>query len=415
MTQGLPSKHLAPDVSLRATSVAKCGIALTVFAPQMLASETSAARLLGQLTNARAGDHAVALRVCDLGSGQQAHERLGLICDKIGHAFQRTGLDPSALEITVDAESVGPQAVWKIRGMALGAGTVNLVLNDALMSSTQPPDAIAADNFWLQLWHLRTSSVMSAFWPSARSRCALLSSESSADVLPDIGVQAPGQSAWLSCQLDLVEFADASGTIDKKTLQQSIQTSVDEAEDMHDTTVWPTPAMQQDAWFNRRLAIRIVGIGDIAMRRGLDPELHASIRELDSLIRHIRCVAEQHSRQIAQTRETLPAITAANPCRHMGPGVARETWERRWLQAVKRTAIRHRNLIVMSPWSVFPHNCPDYCYTNLLPLLVHADACAFRRTISIAGWNAKEIKHFHHRTWAVRQTAESAMVVAERL
>jgi len=415
VTHGLPSNYAAPEMSLQGASLTACGLALTAFASQVLASPTSAARLLGQLINAGAGEQCVALRLCDLGSGRQAYEALSLICDKIGCAFQRAGLDHSMLEITVDAGAVAPQAAWEIRRKTLGAGTVNLVLSDALMSSALRPGALATDSLWLQLWRLRSSSVVSAFWPSASSRCALLSSEYAADVVPDIGLQAPGQSAWLSYELDLLEFADASGAIDENALQRSLWKSIDDAEEMHDTIAWPTPAMQQDGWFNRRLAIRIAGIGDIVMRRGLDPELHASVLELDRLIRYIRCTAERRSRQIARTRETLPAITAVNPCRNLRAGHVREAWERRWSRAIERSAMRHRNLIVMSPWSVFPHNCTNYRYANLLPLLRHADACEFRRRNSLARWNIKEFRRFHHRAWAVRRRIESATVVAERL
>lgn len=415
MTHGLPSNYALPDMPLQGTSLTTCGIALTAFASQVLASQTSAARLLGQLIDAGADKRSVALRLCDLGTGHQAHETLSLICEKIGRAFQCAGLDHSTLEITVDAGSIAPQAAWEIRRNTLGAGTVNLVLSDALMSSALQSGALATDSLWLQLWHLRSSSVVSAFWPSASSRCALLSSESAADVVPDIGLQAPGQSAWLSYELDLLEFADAAGAIDEHALQRSLRKSVDDAEELHDTIAWPTPAMQQDGWFNRRLAIRIVGIGDVVMRRGLDPELHSSVLELDRLIRYVRCVAERRSRQIARTRETLPAIAAVNPCRNLRPGQVREAWERRWSRAIARSAMRHRNLIVMSPWSIFPRNCTNYRYANLLPLLRHADACEFRRKISLARWSVKEFRHFHHRAWAVRRRIESATVVAERL
>jgi hypothetical protein len=99
----------------------------------------------------------------------------------------------------------------------------------------------------------------------------------------------------------------------------------------------------------------------------------------------------------------------------MGQGRLRNAWEQRWLRAVRSSATRHRNLLVLSPWAFFPANNADPAYTNLLPLLSHADACDFRRKPSLSAWNSSEFNAFHSRAHAELRALHGDYVVAERL
>ncbi len=387
--------------------LAPCGIALALSTRHILDSQIVAARLLGQLIQALASELPLALRIDGLATGAEARTRLGSVCEVLARGLERAALDPSHIELTIAASAMDPGAAWEIRRGSLGYGTVNLVLDAASLG--------CAPGFWRQLWQLRSHPVVAACSPAVTSRCPLLSAEPAADVIPRTGMQVPAQSAWLACTLELTRFADAAGNVDLAMLDQALDLYIDRADAMHDVTSWPTPRMQHDAWLNRRVAIRVQGIGDIAARRGLDPEVHSSTLELDALCRSIRASAERRARYNAQSSETLPAIAAADPCVHPHRPHSREDWEQRWLRAIGKFATRHRNLIVMSPWSMFPRGNADYRYTNLLPLLAYADTCEFRRPPRLDKWSLRDFTNFHRRVWAVRRRNESSMAVAERL
>ena len=143
-------------------SFATCGIALTICAAHILASEIAAARLLGQIVDAAVNRVPLALRLLDPGSGAEANERLSRVCDALGHAFRRAGLEPSSVEITVAATAPGPRPALEIRHDSLGRGTLNCMLGEEDVLA----GPAAADSPWRQLWELRSSPVVVACCPA---------------------------------------------------------------------------------------------------------------------------------------------------------------------------------------------------------------------------------------------------------
>ena len=112
---------------------------------------------------------------------------------------------------------------------------------------------------------------------------------------------------------------------------------------------------------------------------------------------------------------TLPAITARNPCRQLAAGAHQAEWRERWQFAIERAGLGHRNLLCVSPWSLFEATRADVRAFNLVPALRHVDVCTFHRRVPIDHWNAREFIDFHRRTWAVmRQNARPALI-AEQL
>jgi hypothetical protein len=88
-------------------------------------------------------------------------------------------------------------------------------------------------------------------------------------------------------------------------------------------------------------------------------------------------------------------------------------WQRRWREAVAKWAVRHRNLLVMSPYSVLPsgdHDVKDFI--DLLPALHHADAFAFSDPVSHGCRDADEYAAFHRRAFAVMERRNAASLVA---
>ena len=261
------------------------------------------------------------------------------------------------------------------------------------------------DEYWATFWRLRDrANVYTAVASTIVSQCPLLSAERGDAVANPGGMQVPGDSAWVPMRLDLAEFQTSGGIVDEAGLCATLKSCVDHGEAIHDSWCWATPDMQHDSWLNRRLAIQVTGFGDVLLRKRLAPEAHASLRFLNQLLLGIRTTLYERSRELAERYDPLPAIALSDPSFSLPQGNVRDDWHRRWRESVVATQVRHRNLLVLSPWSLFPSGeAADFRYAELLPLLRHADACAYHRKVSISHWTLNEFKRFHQRVIAVLQ------------
>ena len=278
-------------------------------------------------------------------------------------------------------------------------------------------DSDNGDRYWAELWKYRAvPKVHTAFGGLVIPQCPLLSAERARAVVSPVGLQVPVESAWVTMRIDLTRFVRPNGVLNEQALQRSLETCVDVGDKLHDVLCWPTPDMRHDAWLNRRLAIVVVGLGDLLRLKRLEPGTHDSLRFLNQMLLWVRTTLQSRSRAIATCSEQLPAITLSDPSHNLPCSGIREDWRRRWREAVQASLVQHRNLLALSPWSLFPANAPaDFRYAELLPLLRHADACAFNKTVSIAHWNLKEFKCFHQRAKAVLQQRGATSLIAEHV
>lgn len=387
--------------------VSACGIALKTDLPRSLASEPLFARLAGQIADALGRRLAVSLQLFWPQDKEHATAEFESFCRGLAHALDLAGVNKTALEITLTGQTPQPGAAWQIRRDELSAGPLNIICDEPSMSARE---------FWLQLWDLRAeTNVRAAFWPLVTSPCALLTAEHADNILPGLGLQASSESAWITATLSLNDYADSRGELDDAALELALDDVFAKADLAHTNALWPTAVMQHDAWMNRRLAIRVEGLGDYAKRCGLEPERHATLQRLRQILLRIRQVLRQCSQQQAKMNGLLPAIELHNPAGKLPAGPQRDRWESRWLSAVEQAAVRHRNMLVLSPWALFPRGNADLRWMDLLPLLRLADACVFRDKPDISDWNINEFKHFHRRTWALMRRIEADTLVAERL
>jgi hypothetical protein len=93
--------------------------------------------------------------------------------------------------------------------------------------------------------------------------------------------------------------------------------------------------------------------------------------------------------------------------------IKKNDWDLRWRRAVQNSAVRHRNMLVMSPYSVLPSGAGAVGdFVDLLPVLHHADAFSFSRP-RLDGFRSRdEFVNFHRRAWAVMQRRNAASLVA---
>lgn len=394
---GITQKPLGKQRS--ACRAVEGGLSMRVLVPDVMNCPSACERVTGQLVDQVARETSVAVHAT-VHDGDAAG--LHAFCTMLARALHVAGLPASSVELGVDAASMSPELVVGIRRRTLGPGVVNLLADGASFARRS-----------LSLWRLRSvPGVRVAAWPSVRSACVLLGAESAGDVLPVSGLQVPAASAWATVTLPLAEYAEPGACGMTPALREALDGCLASADALHDTARWPSAALRQDAWLNRRVAVVVDGIGDYVQTLGLDPSEHATLAMLDALIADLRQHLVAASAAAVSRTEILPAITAASP---RTDSDATGEWQRRWLHAVRRAALRHRNLVALSPWSLFPTGNADLAYANLLPVLRHADACGFAGAHALDRWNVKDFSYFYGRIDALLRRIRADSVVAERL
>ncbi len=268
-----------------------------------------------------------------------------------------------------------------------------------------------ADRVWQRLWDLR--DVVSVAIPTVvTSPCSLLAEEHADTLCLSTGMQVPMSSAWVSRQVDLAAFARANGDLRLPALEQALVECVDSGEAMHDAAGWDNFALQSDSRLNRRLAIAVRGWGTVVALRGADPGDFATLTALEQLARHVRVILENRSRALAAERGHCPALDLE------GVRIGRYSDElmARWRSALETSATRHRNLLMMSPWDVFPRGqAADLRYMNLLPLLRCANSLFFQRDVDIGHWNVNEFRGFYERVSAILTQGDGTGLIAKQV
>lgn len=386
---------------------ATTGVSLNVRARETLASTACTARLIDSAWDALARHGRIAAKVDDLDGGAGAQALLAGICGLLAIAAAEAGRDATAVEIAVDAASLAPRDAWLARHEGLGGGPLYLLAE---------PSLPAPGGFWKQLWKLaERGPVRAAFAPVVSSGCPLLAAEAAPAIQPLIGLQAPAGSAWVAAQIYLPDFVGDRGAMQTDALEFALGAALEAADALHDATRWATAQARHDAWLNRRLAIELTGIGDLVERRGLDPRQLACLTQLDELCAWSKSVLVARSRALCAAADMLPALRDSDPQRWLPAASVHDSWRECWQRAVVRHAVRNRNLLVMSPWSVLPCSGKDLAaYLDLLPLLVHADAFAFAGPADRVELNFNYFINLHQRARAVFERSRARAAFAEQ-
>ncbi len=270
-----------------------------------------------------------------------------------------------------------------------------------------------AARVWQRLWELRDITPVNALLPAGVvSSCPLLPDEAADAVyLPTLSL-VPGDSAWVSFEIDLTQYACPRGDLRMAQLEASLRECVRDGEQRHDTAEWANSAMSHDSAMNRRLSVLVRGWGDLVRRRKDDPVSLPVLGELEQLAHHIETVLVDASRQIAARSGYCPAIDAAGARVQLhGQEMAA-----RWQRAVRDNALRHRNLLTLSPWDVFPSDdVADSRYMNLLPVIRCANSVSFRRDAQIGHWSVAEFRSFFERVGAILRRLGDGSLIAKQV
>ena len=384
---------------------ARCtaGASLYLDAGEVLASELALAQFREQLRDLLDQRAPLTVRMAGLSRSVDPAALFAQSCEALAAAANACCASPDSVGIAIAGRELTPQTAWDIRTQILGPGDLFLLVDHLeLYPPTQRDLRQRYEQSWTQLWELRdTGFVRAACAPLVTSQCPLLAAEKAGTVLPGASLQAPVGSAWVRMQVNIPAYMNARGELDEQGLRAALHACIDAGDAIHGQYAWPTARMRQDSWSNRRLAIEVTGIGELAKCRALDPRSFASLTALSEIMQSIQRMLQARSSEIARRHGCAPALGFGDPVQALTNGHDRESWSSRWSAAIERHAVRHRNLMVLSPWSVLPQPNPDPAYLDLLPLLHFADACAFPAPPELAGWNSSNFKDLYRRLWAV--------------
>ena len=266
---------------------------------------------------------------------------------------------------------------------------------------------------WRRMWEMRDLAPITAVLPAVvSSPCPLLPDEVANAVVVSMRTQVPESSAWVAQEVDVSKYLRGDGVLRLGLLDAALHRCVEEGERRHDRSAWSSPAQRYDSWLNRRLSIRVRGWGDIIAQRDIDPESMSALRDVRSIAVHVVQTLAKASRSVAKRNGHCPALDVAG-AKVPTHGAEMDT---RWRQAVADNALRHRNLITLSPWDVFPRHKPaDLRYLNLLPILVCANSVSYRRDVDISHWNVNEFKSFYTRVSAVLRHSSDVSLIAKQV
>jgi hypothetical protein len=337
-------------------------------------------------------------------------------CEIVQDTLSSCELSTRNIGLCVHSHQMPLEAFRLVADAVLGPGP-RYVFLDNLQMAAHGNSVVEqrAEANWSFLWRQRgmARSLMPVYGGIARSACPLLADEVAATVLPGPGLQAPVGSAWLPVMLPMTKFATPGGQIRWQLLLPAIRRSLAIAEQMLDLVSWHATDQQADAWKNRRLAISVTGLGDLVQQKGEDPTSLECLRWLVEVVTRIRSELYEQSGRIAATAGAIPALGEANHVSQWNAGPHRDSWRRHWEVAVRQSAVRHRNLLVLSPYSIIPSGASAApAYSDLLPVIALADAWSFAGPPDFRGWNVAQFRHFHRRARATIQGSHSASFVA---
>jgi hypothetical protein len=266
---------------------------------------------------------------------------------------------------------------------------------------------------WQRLWELRDLAPIGAVMPAVvSSPCPLLPNEVANATLVATLTQVPSGTAWVSVDIDLMRYARADGSLQLAALESALRSAVELGERRHVETRWRDAEQSEDSRINRRLAVFVRGWGDLVRARAMDPRAIAALRHVEGLADHVGGILEDASRKAAAQHGHCPAldVAGAQVLHHGGE------MNERWRRAVTDNALRHRNLLTLSPWDVFPRGEPaDFSWMNLLPIIRKANSVSLQRGVDISFWSAGDFRAFHERVCAILRTASDTPLLAQQV
>lgn len=412
----LRAAGVEPRLLRTARGISAGGAALPVSLRLALRAPSEGERMLRKVAALVRAGVPLTLSLRDAGGGDAGTEALEALCRRLREVLDAEGQVPDGIGVSLQSHGVPLKAYLLITAALLGNGP-RYVLFDSLQMRHHEDARVQreTEENWVFLWRRRVARppLLPAYAASVTTRCLLSGDEAATTVLPELGMQVPAGSAWLPLVLHLPDFSDGCGRLCTDALEHALCSAVELGERLLDCLQWPDPVLQQDAARNRRLAIAVGGIGDLVVERGADPGDLAALKWIDGVVARLHAFLWERSRDLARRLGPLPSLLQSEPAAAWSCDRKRSDWQLRWRRTLADAGVRHRNLLVLSPYSVLPAGATAASgYVDLLPVLEHADAFHFAEPPASCFRSVSEYTGFHRRAWAVMQRRNAAGFVA---
>lgn len=378
-------------------------------------SMTVLARRLGSLLLA---GHSVSMDLScvarDDDAGRLRKEQLRLVSSgldaRLPGALQRRGVEPHGLMFSLAADHPGLVSLLRLReSESLGRPQVTIRVPDRLFALLGKAADGAASGWpgdpqrsWLMLTELahRDAGTALVLQHTTRPSCTLGAAERGDAVLPRSRFEARALTAWLAFEVDLARLGLAGWQADLQGMRRLLRTGLRLADNLMDQIEWSSPELGQDALVNRRLALHITGFGDVVDRLGMDPAAFPAVREAARWMRLLRRLMIRESNLLARARGPYPGLEV----RDVESTLMRSYGNDHARRILRQAGLRHRHLLVLSPFDIFPRHAPRHppgAYLHLLPVLASADTVAMygdgaRHALPLAAY-----RRLLQMTWAI--------------
>jgi hypothetical protein len=203
-------------------------------------------------------------------------------------------------------------------------------------------------------------------------------------VMPDSLFEVSADTAWLMLEIDATRLGPPA------KMKQQLSDSLRFADNLIDQILWPRPALQQDALLNRRVGIHISRLGNLLCSRGMHPGRVETFRSLKRWLAFVRRCFVHESMLLARRRGPFPELGATALIAELTPRYG--IYDARRL--VQNRSLRHRHILALSPFALFPDQPAAYAdelWLNLIPALGCADALTMfgpdpRSRLSLQAW-----------------------------
>jgi hypothetical protein len=220
---------------------------------------------------------------------------------------------------------------------------------------------------------------------AARPLSGLHAAEPGQCVMPGGLFEVRANTAWMILEIDATRLTSTA------YLRSQLGLCLRFADNLIDIQQWPVPALRLDALLNRRIALHIGRLGQRVANAHLSPRNFGTLRQLQRWLLLIRKSLIQESNRLARNRGAFPAFDATELIAGLTPcyGVAEASC------LIRKRSMRHRHLLALSPFSLFPDNPEfevDESWLNLLPAIGCADTLSMfgndmRKRLRLNAWS----------------------------
>ena len=238
--------------------------------------------------------------------------------------------------------------------------------------------------------------------PIVLSRTPLLPAEIGNTAWSARALRVPDASAWACASIDLCLLMPLS----TDRLNHAVDDRLEAADRRHRDRRWASAALREDSYRNRRIALEVTGVAEYVQQSGASPSaMHRLLGAISARARH-------WTSRVSTATWPLPAIMDSDPARRFPAGELRQRFRERWHAAIRDSAVRHRNLTALSPWSLV--YCRDgQLHCELLSLLVHADAIYWKPPPLFTPLAASQVTLFRHSLAAAIQQRQALDQIAK--